>query len=66
MYKLIADSDTPVSLLSLLADKLRPLSDGNLSKNVVKGIAEGTVDHIEGGIYTNYFHFFKANTFYSK
>lgn len=66
MYKLIADSDTPVSLLSLLADKLRPLSDGNLSKNVAKGIAERTVDHIEGGIYTDYFHFFKANTFYSK
>jgi len=64
IYKVIADSDTPVSLLSMLADKLNPLSYDDIYDNVYQGIDEGTVDDMEDGVYNNYLHFFKVNTFY--
>lgn len=66
IYKLIADSDTPISLLSLLADRLNPLSYDNIYDNrVYKSIDEGTVDEMEDDVFKNYLHFFKP-TFYSE
>ena len=67
IYKLIADSDTPVSLLSTLADRLNPLSYDNIYDSVYHGIDEETFDKDkdEEGIYKNYLHFFKVNTFYT-
>ena len=65
IYKVIADSDTPVSLMSILADRLNPLSSNSIYDRVYKGIEEGTIDiKDEGDIYQNYLHFFKENTFY--
>lgn len=59
IYKVIADSDTPVSLLSTLADKLTPLSKSDIYHNIVKE------DEMDGnGVYVNYLHFFKVNKFY--
>ena len=59
IYKVIADSDTPVSLLSTLADKLTPLSKSDIYHNIVKE------DEVDGnGVYVNYLHFFKVNKFY--
>lgn len=70
MYKLIADSDTPILLLSILADKLNPLpSDKIVYTRIVKepsGIDEDSFDEMEDGIYMNYLHFFKANSYYNK
>lgn len=67
IYKLIADSDTPVSLLSTLADRLSPLSASDIYDNVRKGIEEGTVDKPDtDNVYINYLHFFKINTFYTE
>ncbi len=65
IYKLIADSDTPISLLSMLADKMNPLSFDDINDNLKKGIVEGIVDDMEDGVFMNYLHFFKVNTFYS-
>ena len=65
IYKIIADIDTPVSLLSILADKLTPLSSEDIYDNVYQGIEEGTVDDMEDGVYINYLHFFKVNNFYT-
>ena len=67
IYKTIADSDTPVSLLSMLADKLSPLSYDDINDNVYQGIDDGTFDKDkdEEGVYKNYLHFFKVNTFYT-
>ncbi len=67
IYKAIADSDTPVSLLSMLADKLSPLSYDDINDNVYQGIDDGTFDKDkdEEGVYKNYLHFFKVNTFYT-
>ena len=62
IYKLISDSDTPAALLSFLADKLTPLSKNNIKD---KSINEKTIDQKEKGIYCNYLHFFKVNTFYN-
>jgi hypothetical protein len=61
IYKVIADCDTPVSLLSTLADKLTPLSKDNINHNIVKE----DVEKVDGnGVYVNYLHFFKVNKFY--
>lgn len=62
MYKLISDSDTPISLLSSLADKLTPLS----ANAIYDKVGNGTVDTEEDGVYMNYLHFFKMNTFYTE
>lgn len=67
IYKIIADSDTPISLLSMLADKLNPLSSIDISDVVKQGInEEGAVNDKEDGIYKNYLHFFEVNTSYTK
>lgn len=70
IYKLIADTDSPISLLSLMADKLAPLSKGHdIQLHLRNAINDTTVDIEaidEDGVYCNYLHFFKANTFYTE
>ena len=66
IYKIIADSDSPISLLSTMADKLNPLSFSDVSEDIRKGINEDTVDDLEEGVYKNYLYFFKVNTFYTE
>lgn len=66
IYKLIADSDTPISLLSIMSDKLNPLSARAVNDNVSAGIKDGTVDKIEDDVYVNYLHFFRTNQFYTE
>ncbi len=67
IYKVITDSDTPLSLLSILADKLTPLSYSKLSERVRKVINEETFDKKDesDGVFKNYLHFFMS-TFYTK
>ena len=57
MYKLIARQDTPTTLLSVLADKLIPLSYSDLK-------AENLDEHDGDGVYLNYLYFFEVNRFY--
>lgn len=66
IYKLISESDTPISLLSSLADALSPLSRENIQDGVSNRLDNGAIDAIEDGIYMNYLHFFKVNTFYKE
>jgi len=66
IYKLISDSDTPISLLSTLADELNTLSHDDIFDKVYEDIDNGTIDTKEDGVYKNYLHFFKVNTFYTK
>lgn len=66
IYKLIADSDNPISLLSLLSDKLSSLSYDDINDSVYQGIDNDTLDDSEDGVYVNYLHFFKSNQFYIK
>ena len=65
IYKTISDSDTPISLLSILADKLNPLSYDDIYDSIYRGIDDGTVDDMEKDVYKNYIHFFKVTTFYA-
>ena len=59
IYKLISDSDTPLSLLSSMADKLRPIPKNNINTNQTKVIDENKLDvKDDEGVYTNYIHFF--------
>lgn len=64
IYKLIADSDNPISLLSILSDRLNPLSYDDINDNVYQGVEDETVDNAEDGVYVNYLHFFRTNQFY--
>lgn len=63
IYKVINDADSPVSLLSELADRLNPLSKDDIAFRSVKG---GNVDDAENETYKNYLHFFKINAFYTE
>lgn len=65
IYKLISDSDTPVSLLSALADMLNPLSSSDIHDGKLKEMKDGNIDELDDkDVYINYIHFFKINTFY--
>lgn len=66
MYKLIARQDTPTTLLSVLADKLTPLSNSDLKDGKKNGRtnAENLDGHDGDGVYLNYLYFFKVNRFY--
>lgn len=71
IYKVIADADTPVSLLSVMADKLSPLSSYDLSNRMKKSLAneETGIDKAkEDGdkVFVNYLHYFKSNQFYAE
>jgi hypothetical protein len=58
MYKIIAEADSPVSLLSELSDTVRPLRSGTIVAKI------DNLDEQDGdGIYQNYLHFFKTNKF---
>ena len=63
IYKIISDSDTPLSLLSELEDKLSPLklSDKDNHKKALK-IPEN-LDKMSNGVYENYLHFFRKYNF---
>lgn len=64
MYKLIADSDTPISLLNNLEDKLSPLNSKNIPNEDLKN--EDLIDNEENGVKVNYLYFFKQNSYYTK
>lgn len=67
IFKLIADSDTPISLLSTLTDKLSPLSRSNIKElNVKKAVEEGKFELQEDDIHINYLHFFKENKYFTE
>lgn len=66
IYKIIADSDTPISLLSMLADKLYPLSKNDIYDRVYQKVDDKTIDEPEGGEYKYYLQFFKKNHYYNK
>lgn len=73
IYRLITEQDTPVSLLSTLADSLIPLTkdviydrwaqecqDWNTSKPTLKDCKN------KDGVYTNYLYFFESNGYFNK
>ncbi len=68
IYKLIADSDTPISLLSTLADKLDPLSRKEIYDREYQEVYDKAInmDKPEGELYKYYLHFFKINHYYNE
>lgn len=61
LYKQIADSDTPISLLSILADKLNSLSSGNIHHRIEE---DGEDEKTGKAIRKNYLYFFEQNDYY--
>ena len=58
MYKVINETDSPLTLLSVLSDKINPLPDDKIQAN-----KDNLDEKDENGIYQNYLHFFKQNNF---
>ena len=58
IYKFIAESDSPVSLLSALSDEVKPLQIGN-----VKAKTDNVDEQDEDKVFQNYLHYFKTNKF---
>lgn len=58
IYKIIAEADSPISLLSTLSDELSPLPI-----NVVVAKKDNLDEQSENGIYHNYLHYFESNKF---
>lgn len=57
IYKIISDSDTPLSLMSELEDKLTPLRRSEVVK------FPENLDEQQGEVYKNYLHFFQKYNF---
>ena len=60
IYKIITESDSPVSLLSTLSDQINPLPNSAIAENAKKGNID---EQGEDGVYQNYLHWFKVNKF---
>ncbi len=61
LYRTITEADSPMTLLSTLADRIMPLSADRIAANA----RQETSDEIdeETGIYQNYLHYFNVNGF---
>lgn len=61
LYRTITEADSPMTLLSLLADRIMPLPTGMIAANA----KQDTIDEVdeETGIYQNYLHYFDVNGF---
>ena len=61
LYRTIAEADSPMTLLSTLADRIMPLSADKIAANT----KQDTIDEVdeETGIYQNYLHYFDVNGF---
>jgi hypothetical protein len=58
IYKTITEADSPVSLLSVLSEKVNPLPLG-----LIVAKKDNVEEQDEDGVYQNYLHYFKANKF---
>lgn len=58
IYKIITESDSPISLLSALSDRVNPIPVGLI---VVK--MDNLEEQDENGVYQNYLHYFNVNRF---
>jgi hypothetical protein len=57
IYKMITETDSPVTLLSALSDKLSPLPLSSIDAKL------DDLDKEVNGVYQNYMHYFKLNKF---
>lgn len=66
LYKCISEAPSPTSLLSELADKIKPLPKGKLALNArVDNIKEKEIDRKDGSkVYSYYLYYFNEYKFY--
>jgi hypothetical protein len=58
LYKVISEADSPISLLSELAERVKALPEKRICAEI------DDIDEQDLGVYHNYLHFFKENHFY--
>lgn len=58
IYKIITESDSPISLLSALSDRVNPIPIG-----LIVAKMDNVEEQDEDGVYQNYLHYFKVNKF---
>lgn len=68
LYKCISESPSPTSLLSELADKIKPLPKGRLALNArVDNINAREIDRKDGSeVYSYYLYYFNYHKFYTE
>jgi hypothetical protein len=64
LYRTITEADSPMTLLSMLSDRIMPLSADVIAVNA----KQDTIDDVdeETGIYQNYLHFFDVHGFWRR
>lgn len=62
IYKTIKATDSPATLLSILANKISPLS---LQKVSFKRVKTDNIDKFGNNVYENFLHYFKEYNFYT-
>lgn len=58
IYKIITESDSPISLLSALSDRVNPIPI-----DLIVAKMDNVEEQDEDGVYQNYLHYFKVNKF---
>lgn len=58
IYKIITESDSPISLLSALSDRVNPIPVG-----LIVAKMDNLEEQDENGVYQNYLHYFNVNRF---
>lgn len=58
IYKIITESDSPISLLSILSDRINPIP-----VDLIVAKTNNIDEKDEDGVYQNYLHYFKVNKF---
>lgn len=58
IYKIISESDSPISLLSLLSDRVNPIPISSIAAKMDK-----VDEQDEFGVYQSYLHYFKVNKY---
>lgn len=61
LYKTVSEADSPMTLLSVLSDKIMPLS-----ASIIVTKKDNIDEQDEEGVFRNYLHFFKKNGFWSE
>jgi len=66
IYRVITEADSPEALLSMLADKVKPLPDNSIVQRYKDNIDELVKDDNKDEVYQNFLFYFKKYKFYGE
>jgi hypothetical protein len=66
IYRVITEADSPEALLSMLSEKVKPLSDNSVVQRYKDNIDENVKDDNNDDVYQNFLYYFKKYKFYGE